>query len=105
MSESLNYVPKCDLTSNLSEWYLYHTSLQLNYIFYFFRLLKFIICLSLGCGLPQYSKDKFCEDENNNAACNFDGGACCGANVIKTYCTKCQCLQGGSGGGSGEGPI
>jgi len=73
--------------------------------------LIFGLCLSIvgalphedrqsGCGLPQYSKDKFCEDENNNAACNFDGGACCGPNVIKTYCTKCQCLQGGSGGGS-----
>ena len=58
--------------------------------------------------MPQYSKDKWCDDENNNAACNFDGGACCGANVIKTYCKKCECLQGGSGGGSGgtgEGPI
>ena len=58
--------------------------------------------------MPHYSKDKWCDDENNNAACNFDGGACCGANVIKTYCKKCECLQGGSGGGSGgtgEGPI
>jgi len=74
--------------------------------------LIFGLCLSIvgalphedrqsGCGFPQYSKDKWCDDENNNAACNFDGGACCGANVIKTYCKKCECLQGGSGGGSG----
>jgi len=73
--------------------------------------LIFGLCLSIvgalphedrqsGCGLPQYSKDKWCDDENNNAACNFDGGACCGPNVIKTFCKKCQCLQGGSGGGS-----
>merc|ERR1712110_297648 len=53
-----------------------------------------------GCGSPHTSKDKYCDDENNNAACNFDGGACCGPNVIKTFCKKCQCLQGGSGGGS-----
>jgi len=49
-----------------------------------------------GCGLPHYSKDKWCDDENNNAACNFDGGACCGPNVIKTYCNICQCHPGGS---------
>merc|ERR1711997_157653 len=52
-----------------------------------------------GCGSPLWANDKWCDDENNNAACKFDGGACCGANVDKTYCTKCQCLQGGSGGG------
>ena len=72
-----------------------------------FKLLcKFIICLILGCGSPQWANDQFCDDENNNAACKFDGGACCGPNVNKKWCTKCQCLQGGSGGGgTGEGPI
>ena len=30
-----------------------------------------------GCGSPQWSVDNWCDDENNNVACNFDGGACC----------------------------
>merc|ERR1712172_4223 len=52
-----------------------------------------------GCGSPQWANDLFCDDENNNAACKFDGGACCGPNVKKNFCSKCQCLQNGSGGG------
>jgi len=48
-------------------------------------------------------KDGFCDDGCNNAANNFDGGDCCGSNVNTQWCTKCQCLQGGSGGGSGGG--
>ena len=30
-----------------------------------------------GCGSPEYAKDKYCDDENNNAGCNYDDGACC----------------------------
>ena len=30
-----------------------------------------------GCGSPQYANDQWCDDENNNPSCNFDGGACC----------------------------
>ena len=30
-----------------------------------------------GCGSPQWATDKYCDDENNNAGCNWDGGACC----------------------------
>ena len=30
-----------------------------------------------GCGSPQYANDKWCDDENNNAGCNYDDGACC----------------------------
>ena len=58
----------------------------------------FIISLLLGCGSPQWANDNYCDDENNNVACNFDGGACCGPNVMKIFCSKCQCLE-------GEGPI
>ena len=29
------------------------------------------------CGSPQYANDKWCDDENNNAGCNYDDGACC----------------------------
>ena len=30
-----------------------------------------------GCGSPEYANDKWCDDENNNAGCNYDDGACC----------------------------
>ena len=33
-----------------------------------------------GCGSPQYANDQWCDDENNNPSCNFDGGACCDNN-------------------------
>ena len=41
-----------------------------------------------SCGSPQWAIDKWCDDENNNAGCNFDGGACCNNDHIgwNTYC-------------------
>ena len=39
--------------------------------------------------------DAVCQDENNNAGCNFDGGDCCGncanSNYGKNYCSECIC--------------
>ena len=46
-----------------------------------------------GCGAPEWATDAACDDENNNAACNFDDGACCGDDVDKTFCTKCECID------------
>ena len=37
--------------------------------------------------------DGFCDDINNNFDCNFDGGDCCGSNVIQGLCIQCQCLE------------
>ena len=34
-----------------------------------------------GCGIPLYANDQWCDDENNNPSCNFDGGACCDNNI------------------------
>ena len=46
----------------------------------------------------------YCNDETNNADCNYDGGDCCGACVVKEFCEECQCLGNvtGSDGISGE---
>ena len=33
----------------------------------------------------------FCNDETNIAACNYDGGDCCGHNVNTDFCSNCQC--------------
>ena len=56
---------------------------------------KIYYSISLACGSPQWANDIWCDDQNNNAACNYDGGACCnntfsGWNV---FCNACQCLD------------
>ena len=40
-------------------------------------------------GIVGYIGDGYCDDENNNAGCNFDGGDCCGVNVNTQYCNLC----------------
>ena len=51
-------------------------------------------CFQLsGCGLPDFQGDGACDDGNNNAGCNFDGGDCCLPNVDTSFCTVCQCLE------------
>ena len=37
--------------------------------------------------------NNYCNDENNNIECEWDGGDCCGDNVNIAYCTFCQCLD------------
>ena len=46
---------------------------------------------------PAYKDDEFCNDENNFEGCSFDGGACCGNDVKKNYCTECKCLDPNAG--------
>ena len=38
--------------------------------------------------------DGYCNDETNNIHCNFDGGDCCYAYVVKSFCSECKCLTG-----------
>ena len=56
-----------------------------------------------GCENPGWHADGYCDDVNNNEACFFDGGDCCGSNVYTNYCTECLCLEGGGGGGGSGG--
>ena len=44
---------------------------------------------------PKFAEigDGICHDENNNPICAYDGGDCCGENIVTTNCTNCQCLQ------------
>ena len=43
----------------------------------------------------------YCDDENNNADCNWDGGACCNNNTAgwDNYCSACECLDPNAGSG------
>ena len=46
-----------------------------------------------SCGSPQWKGDDWCDDENNNCGCEWDGGDCCGDNVRTQYCKECLCLD------------
>ena len=46
-----------------------------------------------GCSIPQWHGDTICDDENNNEACFFDGGDCCGSDVNTQYCSECLCYE------------
>ena len=43
--------------------------------------------------------DGYCNDETNNADCDFDGGDCCGTCINKDHCSNCECLGGITGNG------
>merc|ERR1712151_13242 len=52
-----------------------------------------------ACSDEIYKGDGNCDDGNNNAGCDYDGGDCCekslGKKVVKTYCNQvsgCKCL-------------
>ena len=46
-----------------------------------------------ACIKPNWKGDGFCDDMNNVASCDYDGGDCCGNNVDTTYCDDCECLD------------
>ena len=39
--------------------------------------------------IDQWIEDGYCDDENNNAACQFDGGDCC-ANTMENWNMYCN---------------
>ena len=44
-------------------------------------------------GKLEWVNDGFCDDMNNNEACNYDGGDCCGVYSNKRFCLKCECIS------------
>merc|ERR1712021_62204 len=58
-----------------------------------------------GCGSPTWAEDQWCDDENNNADCNWDGGACCNNDFggWDNYCSACECLDPNGGGSTTTG--
>ena len=49
----------------------------------------------ITCTIPEWIGDGFCDDENNNAQCQFDLGDCCNNKNPgwDQFCTVCECLQ------------
>ena len=49
-------------------------------------------CLvSDNCNVLELVANGYCNDETNNAGCNFDGGDCCLSNVNRDHCSDCTC--------------
>ena len=69
-----------------------NTLLTINTISDFFISKLPIISVDAG-GEETWISDDSCDDINNNPFCMFDGGDCCGANVIKQYCIDCDCIS------------
>ena len=44
-----------------------------------------------ACLHPAWVDNGYCDDANNYAICNYDGGDCCGSCVNIEYCTECLC--------------
>merc|ERR1711907_268255 len=60
------------------------------------------------CGVIEYKGDGYCDDENNDAGCDFDGGDCCTATagVVNTaYCSEGACLDPSADNSAGALPI
>ena len=45
----------------------------------------------LDGGKSEWINDGFCDDMNNNVACDYDGGDCCGTKSNK-FCLDCKCI-------------
>ena len=47
------------------------------------------------CERPDWVGDDYCDDETNNAACNWDGGDCCNNDKPdwRKFCKVCECLD------------
>ena len=42
-------------------------------------------------GISYWVGDGFCDDINNNEACDYDDGDCCGLSMKKNFCVECIC--------------
>ena len=59
---------------------------------YRFSIPKLPIISGEAGGEETWISDDSCDDVNNNQLCGYDGGDCCGSNVVKQYCIDCECL-------------
>ena len=50
-----------------------------------------IFFIVLGCANVALVGNGFCNDETNNADCNYDGGDCCFVNANTSACSECAC--------------
>merc|ERR1712079_667493 len=60
---------------------------------FFFGVTLMVRAKEPNC-IESYIGDGYCDDDNNNDACQFDGGDCCNQSTIQwnMYCYECECL-------------
>lgn len=58
-----------------------------------------------SCSHSAWTGDNYCDDGNNNCACDWDGGDCCGDDNAYTQCTECQCKDPQFASFSTSGPV
>lgn len=65
-------------------------------LFLFFTIFHYTILGALTtCPNPSWVADGYCDDRNNGAHCDYDGGDCCFKQEINdTFCQKCLCHEG-----------
>ena len=71
------------------EWFYHKTNFPYKLQILFYQGYAVGVC----GGSPQFIADGFCDDENNNQNCFFDGGDCC-FNVATVFCSECKCFYG-----------
>ena len=66
-----------------------------NYFPWSCKISHFLFCIQkftvLGCNDITIVGDGFCNDETNNAECNYDHGDCCLSNMNTDHCSECAC--------------
>jgi hypothetical protein len=77
----------CYLESLLAIMY----NCNLNPSHFLFDYISFSSFLVLGCDAVALVGNGFCNDETNNADCNYDVGECCIVNANTEYCSECAC--------------
>ena len=55
---------------------------------------RFLFFISKDCTNGRLIGNGICNDETNNAECNFDGGDCCGECINTDHCVECVCHAG-----------
>ena len=96
------FPPKSKTNQPLNPWFqlLRRNTAIFLFKYCIYTLIKTTLLTFLDCPVPiELIGNGFCNDEANNAGCNFDNGDCCGTCVNVDYCLVCECLSIESGDG------
>lgn len=52
---------------------------------------RFVGNIKSTCHYPAIVGNSICNDETNNADCDYDGGDCCLSSKNEDYCSECEC--------------
>ena len=76
-----------------TSWFLFKIIIFHKFIFDVINIHLISIFLT-GCNQNLVSNG-YCNDNNNNLECDYDGGDCCLTNLKTDHCSICSCSQNG----------